>query len=69
MEGGSSCALVFEKLPQIDQGQSQWTDTEISDAMNLMHQNLRRLDSYLSFIVSGFLLVFSVFFSMFESKI
>lgn len=61
-EAGSSCALLFEKLPEIGQEQSQWSDTEIRDATNLVHQNLQRLDSYLSFVVSGFLLFTFVFF-------
>nr|CAD1817256.1 unnamed protein product [Ananas comosus var. bracteatus] len=47
---GNSCALTFEKLPEIDPERSQWTDTEIRDATNLIYQNLQRLDSYLSFI-------------------
>ncbi|XP_020101790.1 protein DGS1, mitochondrial [Ananas comosus] len=49
---GNSCALTFEKLPEIDPERSQWTDTEIRDATNLIYQNLQRLDSYLSFILS-----------------
>lgn len=49
---GNSCALTFEKLREIDPERSQWTDTEIRDATNLIYQNLQRLDSYLSFIVS-----------------
>ncbi|XP_020240746.1 protein DGS1, mitochondrial-like isoform X2 [Asparagus officinalis] len=52
VEEGSSCALIFEKLPEIGQEESQWTDTEIKDAMNLVHQNLKKLDSYLSFVLS-----------------
>ncbi|OAY70222.1 Nuclear control of ATPase protein 2 [Ananas comosus] len=49
---GNSCALTFEKLREIDPERSQWTDTEIRDATNLIYQNLQRLDSYLSFILS-----------------
>ncbi|XP_010906408.1 protein DGS1, mitochondrial [Elaeis guineensis] len=52
-ERGNSCALLFEKIPQIDPERSQWTDTEARDATNLIYQNLQRLDSYLSFILSS----------------
>ncbi|KAK1278972.1 hypothetical protein QJS04_geneDACA003633 [Acorus gramineus] len=48
----NSCALLFERLPGIDQERSQWTDTEVRDAINLIYENLQRLDSYLAFIVS-----------------
>ncbi|PKA46274.1 hypothetical protein AXF42_Ash020025 [Apostasia shenzhenica] len=53
MESGKSCALLFEKLPSMENEQTQWNDTEIRDAASLIHQNLQRLDSYLSFILSS----------------
>ncbi|ONK78492.1 uncharacterized protein A4U43_C02F19330 [Asparagus officinalis] len=52
MEGEGSRALIFEKLCEIDKEQSQWKDTEIGDAVNVIRQNLQRLDSYLSFFLS-----------------
>lgn len=59
MESGNSCALLFEKLPNMEYAQAQWTDTEIGDATSLIHRNLQRLDSYLSFMVSFFPLFFT----------
>ncbi|KAJ6852947.1 protein DGS1, mitochondrial-like isoform X1 [Iris pallida] len=52
-QGGSSCALLFEKIPEMDQERSQWSVTEMGDATNLIYENLQRLDSYLSFILSS----------------
>ncbi|CAA6653964.1 unnamed protein product [Spirodela intermedia] len=51
-DGCDSSALSFEKIPEIHVIRSQWTDTEISNAINLIYQNLNRLDSYISFVVS-----------------
>lgn len=68
MEAGSSCALLFEKLPEIGEEYSQWSDTDIKDAINLIHHNLHRLDSYLSFVVSEVLL-FNVFFFIFKCDV
>ncbi|CAA7388402.1 unnamed protein product [Spirodela intermedia] len=51
-DGCDSSALLFEKIPEIHVIRSQWTDTEISNAINLIYQNLNRLDSYISFVVS-----------------
>ncbi|KAB2615287.1 hypothetical protein D8674_021875 [Pyrus ussuriensis x Pyrus communis] len=51
VEGSYSVPLLFEKLPEINQEGSQWTDCEIKDAINLVYQNLYKLDSYLSSIV------------------
>lgn len=51
VEGSYSVPLLFEKLPEINQEGSQWTDCEIKDAINLVYQNLHKLDSYLSSIV------------------
>ncbi|KAL2535971.1 dgd1 suppressor 1 [Forsythia ovata] len=42
-----SFPLIFAKLPEVNQEGSQWTDCEIRDAINLIYQNLHRLDSYL----------------------
>ncbi|KAH0459152.1 hypothetical protein IEQ34_011966 [Dendrobium chrysotoxum] len=53
MGSGNSCALLFEKLPNMEHVQTQWTDTELRDATSLIHQNLQRLDSYLSFMLSS----------------
>lgn len=50
-----SCPLLFEKLPEVNQEGSQWTDCETRDAINLIYQNLHKLDGYLSFLVSVFL--------------
>ncbi|BFG30205.1 hypothetical protein CerSpe_164790 [Prunus speciosa] len=52
VEGSYSVPLLFEKLPEINQEGSQWTDCEIRDAINLVYQNLEKLDSYLSYIVA-----------------
>lgn len=57
MQGDSSidesCSfpLLFEKLPEVNQEGSQWTDCEIRDSINLIYQNLRKLDVYLSHMV------------------
>ncbi|KAM0951033.1 putative nuclear control of ATP synthase 2 [Dioscorea sansibarensis] len=51
-DGDKSCAVVFEKLPDVDEEFSQWTDTEIKDATNMIYQNLQKLDAYLSFVLS-----------------
>ena len=51
VDGSYSFPLVFEKLPDINQEGSQWTDCEIRDAINLIYQNLYKLDSYLSILV------------------
>ncbi|KAL4384324.1 hypothetical protein GQ457_15G028600 [Hibiscus cannabinus] len=57
-EGGSSVdgtysfALLFERLPELNQEESQWTDSEINDALNLVCHNLQELDSYLALMVA-----------------
>uniref|UniRef100_A0A7N0RJI7 Uncharacterized protein n=1 Tax=Kalanchoe fedtschenkoi TaxID=63787 RepID=A0A7N0RJI7_KALFE len=43
--------LLFEQLPEVNQEGSQWTDCEITDAINLVYQNLSKLDLHLSTIV------------------
>ncbi|KAI0504069.1 hypothetical protein KFK09_015016 [Dendrobium nobile] len=53
MGSGNSCALLFEKLPNMEHLETQWIDTEIRDSTSLIHQNLQRLDSYLSFMLSS----------------
>ena len=63
-DGDKSCAVVFEKLPDVDEEFSQWTDTEIKDATNMIYQNLQKLDAYLSFVVSGLLLCIFVTLSI-----
>ncbi|CAL5340109.1 unnamed protein product [Camellia sinensis] len=42
---------MFEKLPEVNQEGFQWTDCEIRDAINLIYENLHKLDSYLNVIV------------------
>ncbi|KAF6151859.1 hypothetical protein GIB67_010433 [Kingdonia uniflora] len=53
-DGNNSCHLQFEKLPEINQEGSQWTDYEIRDAINMIYQNLHKLDSYLSLLVAKY---------------
>lgn len=45
-------ALEFEKLPEVNQDGSQWTGSEIDDAIKTIYENLHKLDSYLSTVVS-----------------
>ncbi|KAG2670945.1 hypothetical protein I3760_14G110300 [Carya illinoinensis] len=52
VEGGYSGLLKFEKLPGVSQEGSQWTDCEVGDAINLIYQNIHKLDSYLSDLVA-----------------
>ncbi|KAE8676440.1 60S ribosomal protein L36 [Hibiscus syriacus] len=47
-----SFALLFERLPELNQEESQWTNSEINDSINLVCQNLQELDSYLAFMVA-----------------
>ncbi|CAN4092542.1 unnamed protein product [Withania somnifera] len=47
-----SFPLIFEKLPEVNQEGSQWTDCEIRDAINMIYQNMDRLNTYLSAIVT-----------------
>lgn len=46
-----SFPLIFEKLPEVNQEGSQWTDCETRDAINLIYQNVDRLNAYLAAIV------------------
>ncbi|GAB4855941.1 hypothetical protein Ancab_024581 [Ancistrocladus abbreviatus] len=50
--GTYSLPLLFEKLPEVKEEGFQWTDREIRDAVNLIYQNLRKLDSYLALLVA-----------------
>ncbi|KAA8544502.1 hypothetical protein F0562_022458 [Nyssa sinensis] len=52
VDGSYSFPLMFEKLPEVNQEGSQWTDCEIRDVINLIYQNLHKLDSYLSNLVT-----------------
>ncbi|GLT58726.1 hypothetical protein SLA2020_315960 [Shorea laevis] len=52
VEGSYLFPLQFEKLPDINREKSQWTDCEISDAINLVYKNLHDLDSYISQLVA-----------------
>ncbi|KAJ6904793.1 protein DGS1 [Populus alba x Populus x berolinensis] len=52
VEGSYSFPLVFEKSPKVSQEGSQWTDCEISDAINVVYKNLDKLDSYIPVMVS-----------------
>lgn len=47
----NSSSLVFNKMPEVQREQLQWTDDEIRDAIDIVYQNLQRLDSYLSVLV------------------
>ncbi|XP_021734279.1 protein DGS1, mitochondrial-like [Chenopodium quinoa] len=45
----NSYELVFNRMTEV---QSQWTDDEIRGAINIIYQNLQKLDSYLSLIIA-----------------
>lgn len=51
VDGSYSFPLLFEKLPEVNQESSQWTDCETRDAVNVVYKNLEKLDSYLSLMV------------------
>lgn len=51
IEGTYSFPLLFETLPEISQEESQWTNSEIKEAINLVCTNLQALDSYLALMV------------------
>ncbi|KAL2316905.1 hypothetical protein Fmac_030781 [Flemingia macrophylla] len=51
VDGSYSVPLLFEKLPEINQKRSQLTDCEMRDAINLVYQNIDKLDAYISFLV------------------
>ncbi|XP_022728733.1 protein DGS1, mitochondrial-like [Durio zibethinus] len=52
VHGTYSFPLQFEKLPEINQEESQWTDREIIDAINLVYKNLQELDFFLALMVA-----------------
>lgn len=52
IDGSHSFPVLFEKLPEVNQDGSQWTDCEIKDSINLIYQNLQKLDVYLSHMVA-----------------
>ncbi|KAL5719467.1 hypothetical protein ACHQM5_012239 [Ranunculus cassubicifolius] len=54
VDGSNTYPLQFEKLPEISEEGSQWTDCEIRDAINLIYQNLNKLDTYLSLVVTKY---------------
>lgn len=51
VDGTYSIPLLFEKLPEINQEGSQWTDCEIRDAISSVYQNLDKLESYICSLV------------------
>ncbi|KAL3752216.1 hypothetical protein ACJRO7_012948 [Eucalyptus globulus] len=53
-DGIYSHRLAFYSLPNVIREGSQWTDCEISDAINLIYQNIQKLESYLSFAVAKY---------------
>lgn len=52
VDGSYSFPLLFEKLPEVNQEGSQWTECELNDAINVVYKNLHKLDSYLSLMVA-----------------
>ena len=48
---GSFSFPLFEKLPDVNKEGSQWTSCEIGDAINLLYQNLHKLDSFIYILV------------------
>lgn len=55
VDGSYSVPLIFAELPKVNQEGSQWTECEIKDTINLIYENLQRLDSYLSVLVRIYL--------------
>ncbi|XP_043724094.1 protein DGS1, mitochondrial-like [Telopea speciosissima] len=51
VDWNSSFPLLFDKLPEANLRSSQWTDGQIIDAVNLIHENLHKLDFFLSVLV------------------
>ncbi|KAG7555025.1 Nuclear control of ATP synthase 2 [Arabidopsis suecica] len=51
VDGSYPMPLVFDRLPEVNEEGSQWTDCELTDAINLVHKNLEKLNSYLSVMV------------------
>lgn len=69
VDGSYSIPLLFEKLPEINQEGSQWTDCEIRDAISSLYQNLDKLDSYVSFLVRASILLIGLLCNINKSKI
>lgn len=59
--------LVFDRLPEVNEEGSQWTDCELTDAINLVHKNLEKLNSYLSVMV-GVAVVYVSLASIFVNR-
>lgn len=57
VDGTYSIPLLFEKVPEINQEESQWTDCEIRNAINSIYQNLDKLDAYISLLVRSSILI------------
>lgn len=47
----NSSTLVFNKLTEVQREPSQWTDDEIRDAIDIVYQNLKKLNLYISGVV------------------
>lgn len=58
VDGTYSIPLLFEKLPEINQDGSQWTDCEIRDAISSVYQNLDKLESYICSLVRALFYVY-----------
>ena len=54
IDASYSFPLRFEKLAEVNEEGSQWTDCEIKNAINLVYQNLNKLESYISFLVRAY---------------
>lgn len=52
VDGSYSFPLVLDKLPEVNQEGSQWTNCETRDAINLIYKNLHKVGSYLSTIIT-----------------
>ncbi|KAL6009878.1 hypothetical protein ACLOJK_000309 [Asimina triloba] len=55
VDGNNTLLLHFDKLLPIDEERSQWTDCEITDAINMIYRNLQILDNHLSLLVFALL--------------
>ena len=47
----NSSTLVFNKMTEVLREPSQWTDGEIRDAIDIVYQNLKKLNLYISGVV------------------
>ncbi|XP_062211311.1 protein DGS1, mitochondrial-like isoform X2 [Phragmites australis] len=50
---GNSYELLFRELPEVDVESSQWTEALSTDGINLIYQNLQKLDDFLSLQLSS----------------